>query len=184
MSRKYKFRDQDQLYFITYTVVYWIDLFTRNDYKEILLKSWKYCCEHKGLDVYAWCIMTNHVHMIIGSRKDPLESIVRDMKRHTSTELRNAIQQHPSESRREWILALLKQAAANNSNNNSFQVWQQHNQPIELSTPELTEQKLDYLHNNPVAAGITDTAESYLYSSARDYYNGKNCGLFAIRLLE
>jgi len=67
MSRKYKFKDNQQLYFITYAVVNWIDLFTRNEYKDILLKSWQHCSEQKGLEVYAWVIMTNHVHMIIGS---------------------------------------------------------------------------------------------------------------------
>ena len=90
MSRKYKFKDNQQLYFITYAVVNWIDLFTRNEYKDILLKSWQHCYEQKGLEVYAWVIMTNHVHMIICSNKNPLEDIVRDMKRHTSVELKKA----------------------------------------------------------------------------------------------
>ena len=52
----------------------WIDLFTRNEYKDILLKSWQHCCEQKGLEVYAWVIMTNHVHMIIGSNKNPCKA--------------------------------------------------------------------------------------------------------------
>ena len=81
MSTKYKFTEQDKLYFISFTVVYWIDLFTRNEYKTILLNSWKYCQAHKGLEIYAWCIMTNHVHMIIGTRENKLEHIMRDMKK-------------------------------------------------------------------------------------------------------
>ena len=63
MSRKYKFYEPNGLYFISFAVVYWIDVFTRNEYKDIVLESWKYCQENKGLEIYAWCIMTNHIHM-------------------------------------------------------------------------------------------------------------------------
>lgn len=68
MSVKYKFRDRDKLHFVTFAVVYWIDLFTRNEYKDIMLESWKFCQNKKGLDIYAWCIMSSRVHMIIGTR--------------------------------------------------------------------------------------------------------------------
>jgi len=88
MSRKYKFLDQDKLYFVSFAVVNWIDLFIRTEYKNILPDSWRYCQQHKGLDLYAWCIMTSHVHMIIGSRGENMEDIMRDMKKHTSIELR------------------------------------------------------------------------------------------------
>ena len=66
MSRKYKFLDQDKLYFVSFAVVNWIDLFIRTEYKNILPDGWRHY-QHKGLDLYAWCIMTSHVHMIIGS---------------------------------------------------------------------------------------------------------------------
>ena len=79
MSRKYKFRNPDGLYFVTYTVVYWIDLFIRPEYHEIMLDSWKYCMKHKNLRIHAWCIMTSHVHMIISSENN-LWAIMRDMK--------------------------------------------------------------------------------------------------------
>ena len=66
MSRKYKFGDQDQLYFVSFAVINWIDLFVRNEYKQIMLDSWKHCQLNKGLEIYGWCIMTSHIHMIIG----------------------------------------------------------------------------------------------------------------------
>ena len=56
MSSKYKFHDPDKLYFVSFAVVYWIDLFVRNEYKDILLESWRYCQSHKGLELYGWCI--------------------------------------------------------------------------------------------------------------------------------
>jgi putative transposase len=77
MSIKYKFRNQQQLYFISFSVINWIDLFIRNEYKEVLLASWRYCQANKGLEIYGWCIMTSHVHMIVGTHGDKLENIMR-----------------------------------------------------------------------------------------------------------
>ena len=116
MSRKYKFLDQDKLYFITFAVVYWIDLFIRNAYKDILIDSWKHCITHKGMELYAYCIMTSHAHMIIGSQSNKMEDIVRDMKRHTSLQLKDAIRAQHSESRREWILWMMEKATIQISN--------------------------------------------------------------------
>ena len=91
MSRRYRFGDKTQLYFVTYATVGWIDVFTRNEYKTVITDSLRHCMQTKGLDVQAWCIMTNHVHLIISSRDKPLEAIMRDHKRHTSLQLREYI---------------------------------------------------------------------------------------------
>ncbi len=182
MSRKYKFRENEKLYFVSFAVVYWIDVFIRRTYKEILLESWNYCIQHKDLDIYAWVIMTSHVHLIIGSRGNKLENIMRDMKSHTSTQLKKAITENMQESRREWMLWMMQRAGTKNGNNNSFQFWQQHNQPIVLDTNELLDQKLDYIHNNPVEAGFVELPHEYLYSSAKDYAGQK--GLINIILIE
>ncbi|MDX5513117.1 MAG: transposase, partial [Hymenobacteraceae bacterium] len=168
MSRKYKFRDKE-----SFSVVYWIDVFIRDDYRQVLLDSLKYCQEKKGLELYAWCIMTSHVHLIIGSKGPKLEDILRDFKRHTSITLRKAIQQNPQESRKEWMLWMMQRAGKQNGNNIDFQFWQQHNHPIELLNNQLQQQKLDYLHHNPVEAGFVSRPEDYIYSSARDYAGEK-----------
>ena len=170
MSTKYKFRDQSKLYFVSFAVVYWIDVFIRNEYKDILLDSWRYCQKAKGLEIYAWCIMSSHVHMIIGTNANNMEYILRDMKRHTAEKFREAIAANSKESRREWMRWMMERAGKKNSNNQDFQFWQQDNHPIELNTPPVTHQKLDYLHNNPVEAGFVRHPEDYLYSSAIDYY--------------
>ena len=102
MSTKYKFRDQNENYHVTFTVINWIDAFIRNEYKEILISSWKYCIDHKGLEIYGWCIMTSHVHMIIGSNKNKLEDIVRDMKKHTSEQMKHAIRNNKNEGSGEY----------------------------------------------------------------------------------
>jgi len=178
MSRKYKFHDQANLYFISFATVNWIDLFTRPLYKDIFAESLKFCIKIKGLEVYAWCIMTNHVHLIIGSDGQKLEDLVRDLKRHTSKEVLKAIGNNIQESRREWMF---ERAGRENSNNKKYQFWQQHNQPIELTDNKFLDQKLDYIHNNPVATGFVTEPEHYPYSSAVDYAGGK--GLVEIELL-
>jgi putative transposase len=146
-----------------------------------LIDSWKYCQKEKGLDIYAWVIMTSHVHMIIGSKTNKLEDIVRDMKSYTSRMLKDAIKENIKESRREWLLWLMERAGTKNGNNSNFQFWQQHNQPIELSDNQMMDQKLDYIHNNPVIEGIVEKPEQYIYSSARDYSGLK--GLIEVELL-
>ena len=79
MSRKYQIRDQEQFHFVTFTVVRWIDLFIRNEYKDIFVDSVRYCQREKGLLVGAWCMMTSHVNMIIGTDGTMLlQDIIRD----------------------------------------------------------------------------------------------------------
>jgi putative transposase len=173
MSRKYKFSDNDKLYFISFAVVYWIDLFIRKEYKDIVLGSWRYCQEEKELEIYGWCVMTSHVHMIIGSKGRPLDKIVGEMKSFTSRSLRKAITEYVGESRREWMVRMMEKAGSDNSNNNEWQLWQQHNKPIELLTREMFYQKLEYMHQNPVVAGFVEYEEDYLYSSSRDFFDKK-----------
>jgi len=181
MSRKWKFVDAKGLYFVSYAVINWVDVFVRNEYRQQLIESWKYCQVHKGLDIYGWCIMPSHVHLIIGSQTSPLENIVRDMKRHTSEQLHERIKKHPQESRKEWMLSMFEQAGVNNSNNIRWQFWQQNNKPILLQDQEMALRALNYLHHNPVVSGFVAEPQHWLYSSALDYCGRK--GLLDVCLL-
>lgn len=174
MSIKYKFRNSDGCYFVTYVIVDWIDVFTRNAYKDILIESWRYCQQKKGLLIHAYVPiaigMTNHMHMLISRNStNLLEEIMRDMKKYTSTRILGAIKTEP-ESRREWMLNIFSQAGLKNSNNTKYQFWQQDKHPIECDTPNILEQKMEYIHENPVRAGFVEMAEDWIYSSAGDYY--------------
>ena len=110
MSRNYKIKDQEKPYFISFATVYWIDALTRPIYKDILVESMNYCIENKELIIYAWIIMSNHVHMIIGTKGEKMENIIRDFKRHTSKTILKAIEENIQESRREWMLWMFKRA--------------------------------------------------------------------------
>ena len=88
MGRKYAIRDQEALHFVTFTVVNWVDLFIRDEYKSILVESLRYCQQNKGLKIHAWCIMTSHVHLIISVEHGyMLSDIIRDFKSYTSAQL-------------------------------------------------------------------------------------------------
>lgn len=170
MSRKYKFLDQHQAYFVSFATVHWIDIFTRKAYCDRIVESLKYCQLHKGLVIYAWCIMPNHVHLIIGTKGKPMQDILRDFKSYTSRVIRHDIEDNIKESRRSWLLWMFSRAGTKNGNNRNWQLWQQHNHPIELSSSKIAEQKLNYLHANPVVAGYVESPDHWMYSSARTYF--------------
>ena len=166
----YKIRDQQAVHFITFATVQWIDVFTRSDYVNIVVDSIAYCQKEKGLLVHAYCIMPNHLHLIISAVNNNLSDIIRDFKKFTSAKILKAIEENSKESRRSWMLWIFKKAGENNERNTTYQFWQQDNHPIECSTEEILETRMNYLHENPVRAGFVWRAEDYRYSSAIDYY--------------
>ena len=135
--------------------------------------------------------MTNHVHLIARAKVGYLlQDIIRDFKKHTSKVMFKTISNNANESRRECLpvrqtgmLELFGRAGKKNSSNKDFQFWRQDNHPIEVWSEEVIHQKLVYLQNNPVVEGYLDKAEEYLYSSARDYFYDKNCGLIEIKFI-
>ncbi|MEO7446190.1 MAG: transposase, partial [Ferruginibacter sp.] len=159
----------------------WVDVFTRNCYVEIVLDSLRFCIKEKGLNVHAWCLMSNHLHLIISAKNGNLSDVLRDFKKYTSGKITAEIETNTQESRKSWMLWIFKQAGANNSKNKYYQFWQQNNRPVQLDSTEFTLTKLEYIHNNPVKAGLVLEGENYLLSSARDY-NGTQ-GLLLIEHL-
>lgn len=107
---------------------------------------------------------------------------MRDLKSYSSKKLYNLIKSNVQESRSEWILWMMERAGKMNSQNKRFQFWDQDNHPVELFDNKIMQQKLEYIHNNPVEGGFVDKAEEYLYSSARDYAGQK--GLLDIKFIE
>jgi putative transposase len=173
MSRKYKFHNKEGLYFVSFAVVYWIDVFTREEYFAILTDSLDYCRKNKGMEIYAWCIMPSHVHLIFRARDNNPSTLLKELKTYTSKQLQKAIAEHNQESRKEWMLWLMERAGLKNSNVKHRQFWQQHNKPIELWSTAVIDQKIDYIHNNPVEAGFVSEPEHWKYSSAIDFSGGK-----------
>jgi REP element-mobilizing transposase RayT len=154
-----------------------VDIFTRKQYRDIVLESIKYCQVEKGLLLHAWCIMSNHLHLIASAKNADLSDILRDFKKFTSKEIIRAIPNNKQESRKDWMLKIFGTEGQENSRNKNYQFWRQDNRPMELYSGQFIWQKLNYIHNNPVEAGIVEKPEHYLYSSAKDYVLTKKCGL-------
>lgn len=170
MSRKFRFDDHDGIYFLSISTVFWLDIFTRRMYKDIVMDSLRFCSKEKGLILYAYVIMSNHIHLIVQKKESApsLSDTIRDFKKFTSMQIIKSIKENFAESRREWLLWMLKRAGERNGNNSNYQLWQQNNHPIKLDGNWIDE-KLEYIHQNPVEAGWTAEAQEYFYSSARNY---------------
>ena len=179
----YKIRNKKEIHFVTFAVVEWIDVFTWREYRDLLIESLKFCQKEKGLLLHGWCIMSNHVHLIASARNENLSDILRDFKKFTSKQIIAAIENSGIESRREWMLKMFLERGTANSRNKKYQFWRQDNQPQELYSPKFFFQKLNYIHNNPLVAGLVEKPEHYLYSSARDYFKTKKCGLLDVSFL-
>jgi putative transposase len=180
---RYFIRDQNAIYFLTHTVVRWLDVFIRMNHKTVVVDSLNYCIDNKGLNVHAWCLMTNHLHLIASARDGfKLSNILRDMKEHIAKEVIRLIEEEP-ESRRENFLEIFKEEGKNDKRISKYKFWQPSNHAIELEPfrPDMIDQKLNYIHYNPVEAGIVQYPEEYLFSSARDYADNK--GLVKIEIM-
>lgn len=182
MGSQYKIRDSEGLYFVTFTVVGWVDLFTRNVYRDILLDSFEFCRKRKGLNIHAYVIMTNHIHAILSAQGGyDLVAIIRDFKKHTAKKLIKAIKDGP-ESRSQWMLNKFSYEANRTQRGSDYILWQEGYHAEQIETNQFLEQKLKYLHENPVKAGFVSEAEDFLYSSARNYAG--EMGMFDVSILE
>ena len=166
MSEFLKANETEATYFVTLTVVDWIDVFTRKEYVDIVLDNLQQCRIHKGLEVFAYVVMPSHLHLIVRRKDGLLSDLLRDFKSFTAKRLLEAIRSHPQESRKEWLLEKFAAAADRSAQNAHLMFWQKTSHPEELYTPTFYEQKAEYIRNNPVVAGFVTEPEHYAWSSA------------------
>ena len=140
-----------------------------------MIDSLRYCQVNKGLEIYAFVLMSNHVHLLVRSSIGKLSDTVKECKSFTARKILKAIQEEP-ESRREWMLNLFEFSAKQHKRNEHNQFWTHENHAEIIYSNKFFDQKLNYIHENPVRAGIVENAEDYLYSSARAFA-GLSCPL-------
>jgi REP element-mobilizing transposase RayT len=183
MSTKYKANTTEDGYFITITTVGWVDVFTRLNQKYNIINSLKYCQAHKGLEIYAYCIMTSHIHLLCKATDGfILSDVIRDFKKHTSKKIIQTIKDEPDpsnselakQSRREWMLPYFQKACEHLKRDQKYKVWQDGFHPEIVETNWFIKQKVDYIHNNPVVDKIVTLPEDYYFSSARNYAGLEN----------
>jgi REP element-mobilizing transposase RayT len=168
MKEGYVIRDRTKAHFITATVVDWVDVFSRKNYRDTVIECLNFCVQNKGMIVYGYVIMSNHIHLVVQSSEGKLSDLLRDFKKFTANTILTKIQTEP-ESRRIWMLERFKLATESHSRNKNYQLWQYGNHAEEIYTAKFMWSKLDYIHMNPVRAGIVERASDYMYSSASNY---------------
>ena len=168
MGFEFKIRDQGAVHFLTFTVHQWVDVFSRKDYSNLILENLNYCQKEKGLEIYSWVIMSNHIHLIARAKNENLSDIIRDFKKFTAKKIFKAIQDNPKESRKSWLLLAL-------SSQDKIWFWEDGYHGEEIFTVKFFNTKANYIHQNPVRAGIVEKEEEYLNSSTGDFY-GKRKG--------
>ena len=163
MSFAYNVKDQGAVHFVTFTVHQWADVFTRAIYVNTLIESFKYCQKEKGLEIFAWVVMSNHCHLIIKAKNNNLSSVIRDLKKFTSKAIYKAIETNTQESRKNWLLQVL-------TFERKIWFWEEGYHGEEIYTKAFFDTKVNYIHQNPVRAGIVEKEEEYLNSSAGEIY--------------
>jgi len=161
----------DGLYFVTLTMVGWINLFDRDCYKQILVENPQHCQKKEGLEIFAYVPiaigMSNHLHMITRrNNEQDLTELLGRFKSVTSKKFIKEINCNPQESRRDWLLYQFNFFANKNSQYDEYHLWQYTNHPTELFSNNVILQKVNYIHENPVRAGIVNDVTAYIYSSA------------------
>ena len=174
MSTKYKATTTDEAYFITITTVGWIDVFTRLNQNYVIINALKHCQVNKGLEIYGYCIMSSHIHLLCKATNGfILSDVIRDFKKFTSKKIIQTIIDEP-ESRREWMLDYFKKSCEHLKREQNYKVWQNGYHAEIIETNWFIKQKMNYIHNNPVLAKIVTLPEDYYFSSARNYAGLEN----------
>ncbi len=168
--RSYRvYPDQTNLYFCTNTIVEWQCIFKEEKYFQIVLDSLKFCQQQKGLILFGFVIMLNHMHLLVSYEENKgLSEIMRDFKRHTSKKIAECLE-HDNER---LFLYIFRQAAQKRKSTIKYKIWQDDFHPIAIFSDEWFTEKLDYMHNNPVMKGYVEQPEFWKYSSARNWILG------------
>lgn len=146
----------NEMYFITFTVYNWYYVFDRHGRFGLMADSLRYCQKHKGLKIYGYVFMINHIHLLIQS--EDVSGFIRDFKRYTAREImKNIVATEPG-------LADLFY-----KDKGYYEFWAKTNMPIFIESDRFFHQKLDYIHDNPVRKEYVDNPESWRYSSASFY---------------
>ena len=168
MSYAYQIHKQDAAYFLTLTAVEWVDAFMRKEHKQILCDSLNYCIDQKGLEIFAYVIMSSYMNMIARAKNNNLSSVIRDFKKFTSAMLLKDMKEG-NESRKDWLLEIFIAGGSRQKKKSINQVWQYTNHAEETFSSKFLFSKIQYIHNNPVEAGLVSRPEEYRFSSAQDY---------------
>jgi len=153
------------VYFGTVTVLDWLPVLIESRYIDPIITSLQYCRENKGLSLYGFVIMPNHIHLIAYA-DNRLEGVIRDFKRFTASTINSLLREDGRLSILEW---LRKNTSDRRREKGELGFWQPGFHPKALFSEDVFEQKLRYVHENPVRKGLVRRPEDWWYSSAGEY---------------
>jgi REP element-mobilizing transposase RayT len=171
-------------YFLTLTVVDRIDVFTRPAYKQVIADALNHFVDLDKIAIYAWCLMTHHLHLLIKTPEDYGPSYFeRDFKKYTTPEILRAIDVE-MDLRKDWMVQRFEDFGKSLKRIEKLHLWQNCSSPLHMdsSQPDQLVSRIEHIHENPVRERIVDLPEAYLYSSARDYAGGK--GLVKVKVIQ
>jgi putative transposase len=168
MRSRYRVHAEELSHFVTSTTVEWLPVFTTAARCDILMQSLEYSRANKGLKIYAWVILDNHFHAIVSAPHLP--RIMADLKRHTARTILDLLEAE----RAEWLLNQLRYYRAAHKTESEHQFWQEGFHPESIPSDAIMQQKLTYIHNNPVKRGLVALREHWRYSSAHAWLPGAN----------
>ena len=160
---RYKICDTSMPHFLTMTIVDWLPIFANPDVAEIVIESLHYIQKKKNAKLYAYVLMENHLHCIVQS--EDLGEIIKTFKSYTA----RSIIDYYLERKNIVLLEKLKQNKLRHKIESDYQLWQEGSHPEEIATDEMMQQKIEYIHNNPIRRGYVDEPSDWRYSSARNY---------------
>jgi REP element-mobilizing transposase RayT len=166
MRSRYRVHEPHCAHFITTTVVEWLPVFTTSARCDILVQSFEYCRKNKGLKIYAWVILDNHIHAIVAAPE--LTRVITDFKRHTAQRILDQLEKEKCE----WLLNQFRHFRLPHKVESIHQFWQEGFHPQAIANDQMMDQKLDYVHGNPVQRGLMAGAEHWRYSSAHEWLPG------------
>jgi putative transposase len=169
MQSAAKFNENDAC-FINLQTVDAVDIFVRPVHKQVIVHTLNHFIDSKGLKVYAWCLMTHNLHLLIESMPPAnLEKLEKEFKLFTTTKILEAIDTEPEE-RKEWMMKRLECSGSILGLIKKYEVWgKSEHHCVDTRKDDLLLEQFDFIHHHPVRDRIVDAPSEYLYSSARDY---------------
>lgn len=171
MEWEHEYRENEGCYFITFNTVDWVDVFIRPVYKQVIVHTLNHFIDSKGLVVYAWCLMSHHLHLLAKAQQGAvMAELEKEYKLFTTKKILEAIDTEP-ETRKQWMLERFENFGNMLRLMKKYHVWQNCSNPlyIDFKKTDLLLEHFEHIHQNPVRDKIVDIPGEYLYSSARDY---------------
>lgn len=153
MRSRYTIVESEGIYFLTNTIVSWLPVFTSIDMCSLILESLLFCRKNKGLRLYAYVIMENHIHLV--AEAPDLGRCMQAFKGYTVREVISLAQA----TGKEWLLHQFDYCRKAYKDNSQYQVWQEGSHPQLIQGDDMLRQKIMYIHNNPVRRGYVDKPE-------------------------